>query len=69
MSYAYYYFPMIEEELINAGIPVELRTLAVVESGLNPLATSHMGAKGLWQFMPATGRSYGLEINSLVDER
>jgi membrane-bound lytic murein transglycosylase D len=60
---------MIEEELINAGIPVELRTLAVVESGLNPLATSHMGAKGLWQFMPATGRSYGLEINSLVDER
>lgn len=69
MSYAYYYFPMIEEELINAGIPVELRTLAVVESGLNPLATSHMGAKGLWQFIASTGRSRGLEINSLVDER
>ena len=69
MGYAYYYFPMIEEELINAGIPVELRTLAVVESGLNPLATSRMGAKGLWQFMPSTGRHSGLEINSLVDER
>lgn len=69
MSYAYYYFPMIEEELINAGIPIELRTLAVVESGLNPLAVSRMGAKGLWQFMPSTGRHSGLEINSLVDER
>lgn len=69
MSYAYYYFPMIEEELIRAGLPVELRTLAVVESGLNPLAESRMGAKGLWQFMPSTGREFGLEINSLVDER
>ena len=69
MGYAYYYFPMIEEELIKAGIPVELRTLAVVESGLNPIAESRMGAKGLWQFMPSTGKNYGLEINSLVDER
>ncbi len=69
MSYAYYYFPMLEEELILADIPVELRALAIVESGLNPLATSKMGAKGLWQFMPSTGKEYGLEINSLVDER
>lgn len=69
MGYAYYYFPMIEEELIKAGIPVELRTLAIVESGLNPLAESRMGAKGIWQFMPSTGKNYGLEINSLVDER
>lgn len=69
MSYAYYYFPMLEEELILAGMPVELRALAIVESGLNPLATSRMGAKGLWQFMPSTGKEYGLEINSLVDER
>lgn len=69
MSYAYYYFPMLEEELILAGMPVELRALAIVESGLNPLATSKMGAKGLWQFMPSTGKEYGLEINSLVDER
>ena len=69
MGYAYYYFPMIEEELIRAGLPVELRTLAFVESGLNPLAESRAGAKGLWQFMPSTGKEYGLEINSLVDER
>ena len=69
MSYAYYYFPMVEEELIRAGLPVELRSLVIIESGLNPLATSRMGAKGLWQFMPATGKEYGLEINSLIDER
>lgn len=69
MGNAYFYFPMIEEELINAGLPVELRTLAVVESGLNPLATSGKSAKGLWQFIPSTGRNSGLEINSLVDER
>ena len=69
MSYAYYYFPMIEEELDRAGIPQELRALVVVESALNPLATSRAGAKGLWQFMLTTGKEYGLEINSLVDER
>ena len=69
MGYAYYYFPMLEEELILAGMPVELRALAIVESALNPLAVSRMGAKGLWQFMPSTAREYGLEINSLVDER
>lgn len=69
MGYAYYYFPMLEEELIIAGIPVELRALAIVESGLNPVALSRAGAKGLWQFMPVTAREYGLEINSLVDER
>ena len=69
MSYAYYYFPMIEEELDRAGLPHELRALVVVESGLNPLATSRAGAKGLWQFMLRTGKEYGLEINSLVDER
>lgn len=69
MSYAYHYFPMIEEELINAGLPVELRAMVIIESGLNPLATSKAGAKGLWQFMPRTGKEYGLEINSMVDER
>lgn len=69
MGYAYYYFPMLEEELIIAGVPVELRALAIVESGLSPVALSRAGAKGLWQFMPVTAREYGLEINSLVDER
>ena len=63
------YMPMIEEELINAGLPVELRMMPVIESALNPIALSRAGALGLWQFMPATGKLYGLEINSLVDER
>lgn len=66
---AKYYFPMIEEELIKAGLPVELRAMAIIESALTPTAMSRMGAAGLWQFMPRTAKSYGLEVNSLVDER
>ncbi len=69
MSLSQYYFPKIEEELIKNGLPVELRIMPVIESALASTATSRMGAKGLWQFMAATGKSYGLEINSLVDER
>ena len=64
-----YYFPIIEQELIAAGLPVELRFLPIIESNLSICATSRMGAVGLWQFMPATGKNLGLEINSLVDER
>ncbi len=64
-----YYFPIIEEELHRAGLPVELRMLAVVESALTTTNVSHAGAAGLWQFMPFTGKQYGLEVNSLVDER
>ncbi len=64
-----YYFPLIEEELVKAGLPVELRALPIIESALSPTAVSPMGAAGLWQFMPATGKVYGLEVNSLVDER
>ena len=64
-----YYFPIIEEELQAAGLPMELRYLPVIESNLSIRATSRMGAVGLWQFMPATGKNLGLEINSLVDER
>lgn len=64
-----YYFPLIEEELIREGLPVELRALPIIESALSPVAVSPMGAAGLWQFMPSTGKSYGLEVNSLVDER
>ena len=64
-----YYFPIIEEELIAAGLPLELRYLPIIESNLSSRATSRMGAVGLWQFMPATGKNLGLEINSLVDER
>ena len=64
-----YYFPLIEEELIKAGLPVELRALPIIESALNPTAVSRMGAAGLWQFMPSTGKLYALEVNSLIDER
>ncbi len=64
-----YYFPLIEDELLKEGMPVELRALPIIESALSPTAVSRMGAVGLWQFMPSTGKSYGLEINSLVDER
>lgn len=69
LARAKYYFPMIEEELLKAGLPVELRALAVVESALVATAVSRVGATGLWQFMPPTGKAYGLEINSMVDER
>ncbi len=64
-----FYFPMIEQALDQNGLPHELKYLAVVESALNPVALSRAGASGLWQFMLATGKQYGLEINSLVDER
>lgn len=69
MALSQYYFPIIEEELLRAGLPVELRALAIIESALAPTAVSPRGAAGLWQFMPYTGKSYGLEVNSLVDER
>jgi len=64
-----YYFPIFEQALDANNMPLELKYLPVIESALNTKAVSHMGATGLWQFMIATGRSYGLEINSLVDER
>ena len=64
-----YYFPIFEEILAANDMPLELKYLPVIESALNSSAFSRMGAAGLWQFMVATGRMYGLEINSLVDER
>ena len=64
-----YYFPLIEDELLKEELPVELRALPIIESALSTTAVSPMGAVGLWQFMPSTGKSYGLEVNSLVDER
>lgn len=64
-----YYFPIFENILSANDLPLELKYLPVIESALNPNAFSRMGAAGLWQFMVPTGRMYGLEINSLVDER
>lgn len=66
---AEYYFPIFEDILAKHDLPYELCYMPVIESALNPQARSHMGATGLWQFMPTTGKKYGLEINSLVDER
>jgi membrane-bound lytic murein transglycosylase D len=63
------YFPIFDEILDRNGLPLELKYLTIIESGLNPLATSKSGAVGLWQFLLNTGRLFDLEITSLVDER
>lgn len=64
-----FYMPIFEEALEKYGLPLELKYLPVIESALRPSATSRAGAAGLWQFMIATGKRYGLEVNTLVDER
>ncbi len=64
-----YYFPIFEQVLSANNLPLELKYLSIIESALNTTIVSRMGAAGLWQLMIATGRMYGLEINSLVDER
>lgn len=69
LGLANYYMPIFEQALEEAGLPLELKYLPVVESALNPNAVSKHGATGLWQFMLATGKGLGMEVNSLVDER
>ncbi len=64
-----YYFPMFEEALERYNLPHELKYLPIIESALNPKAYSRAGASGLWQFMVGTGKMYGLEVNSYIDER
>ena len=64
-----YYFPMMEQQLDRFQIPLELKYLSIVESSLNPKARSKSGATGLWQFMYPTGKEYGLEVTSYIDER
>lgn len=64
-----YYFPIFEEILDKQGLPQELKYLTIIESALNPRATSRVGASGLWQFMYTTGKIYDLQVNSYVDER
>lgn len=63
------YMPIFEEALDLYDLPLELKYLPVIESGLNPTATSRQGATGLWQFMLRTGKIYGLQTTTLVDER
>ena len=64
-----FYFPIFEEVLSKHGLPLVLKYLPIIESNLNPFAVSHAGATGLWQFMPRTGKSLGLEQNDYLDER
>ena len=64
-----YYFPIFEETLDKYDMPLELKYLPIIESALNPVARSRVGANGLWQFMYGTGKHLKLEINSFVDER
>lgn len=64
-----YYFPIFETVLEKHGMPQELKYMSVIESALNPCALSRVGASGLWQFMLWTGKRYGLEVTSYVDER
>jgi membrane-bound lytic murein transglycosylase D len=69
LSASQYYFPLFEETLDKYNLPLELKYLSIVESALNPTAKSRVGATGLWQFMYSTGRLYGLDVSSYVDER
>ncbi len=64
-----YYFPMIESKLDSYGLPLELKYLPIIESALNPVARSRVGAQGMWQFMLGTAKLYKLNVNSFVDER
>ena len=69
MALSEFYFPLFEKELDNYNIPLEVKYLAIVESALKPRARSRVGATGLWQFMFATGKQFGLGVSSYVDER
>jgi membrane-bound lytic murein transglycosylase D len=63
------YFPMYEEVLDKEGLPLEFKYLSIIESALNPVAVSRVGATGLWQFMYSTGIIYDLKVNSFTDDR
>ena len=69
LGLAQYYFPWMQAIFDKYDVPEELIYLTIIESGLNPLAVSKMGATGIWQFMYQTGKLYGLEVNTFVDDR
>lgn len=66
---ASYYLPIFEQALREAGLPEELKYLPIIESGLNPHATSPKGAAGLWQFMAETAKGYDMTVSNVIDER
>ncbi len=69
LGVAQLYYPMFEEVMDKYNIPLELKHLAVIESALIPYARSRVGATGLWQFMYPTGKMYGLNVTSYIDQR
>ena len=69
LGLAQFYMPIFEEAFRRYGLPLELKYMAIIESALNPVAVSRVGATGMWQFMHATARNYGLRIDSYIDER
>jgi len=69
MTKADYYFPLIENQLLKYNLPPQMKYLAVIESALQPLAKSKVGATGLWQFTSSTGKIFDLKMNSYIDER
>lgn len=69
LGLAEYYFPVFDDIFDKYDVPHELKYLAIIESALNPKAKSPAGARGIWQFMPSTGKNYNLKINSYLDER
>ena len=69
LGLAQYYMPIFEETFRKYGLPLELKYMAIIESALNPVAVSRVGATGMWQFMHSTARNYGLRIDSYIDDR
>lgn len=69
LSLSTYYFPIFEKALSAYDIPLEIKYLPIIESSMNPMAVSRVGATGIWQFMYATGKGYGLDIDKYIDER
>ncbi len=69
MAMSELYFPLFDEQLDKYALPLELKYVSIIESALNPIAKSRAGATGLWQFMFRTGKTYGLNVTSYVDDR
>jgi membrane-bound lytic murein transglycosylase D len=69
LSKGEYYFPLFDREFDKLNVPLELKYISIIESSLNPLAISPMGAGGLWQFTLSTAKYKGIKVNTLEDER